>query len=296
MKVKGQLKKLKENWLLILILLIVLALFMSWGKTSVSQLQRGVFESTSMGTADVSYATSAPYAGSRGYISPIQQQDFAPDILERKILDILVNNAGIYFQAKIEETNKEQLDKMVDTNIKGTYLMCKYAFPLIIKNKGSVIYISSGLGVIPEPKSAAYCSTKAAIIMLTKCMAQEYASKGIRINAILPGPIDTPLLRNAFSSQKELDEYTKLNPMKRVKYIEDSLRNAGQRVEYSTIHVALTEEQSQYSNVLFVKFSELVRKFVSVNDVLKLVVWVIPYLIAIIIIWFIVRAFRKKKR
>jgi NAD(P)-dependent dehydrogenase (short-subunit alcohol dehydrogenase family) len=133
-----------------------------------------------------------------------------------KQLDILVNNAGIYFQASVEKTAKEQLDKVIDINLKGTYLMCKHALPLIRKSKGNIINISSGLGVVPEPESPAYCSTKAAIIMLTKCMAQEYASKGIRVNAILPGPIDTLMLRNAFPSQKELDEYAKLNPMKRI--------------------------------------------------------------------------------
>lgn len=127
-----------------------------------------------------------------------------------KHLDVLVNNAGIYFQAVVEKTTREQLDKLVDINLKGTYLMCKHAIPLIRKSKGNIINISSGLGIVPEPESPAYCSTKAALIMLTKCMAQKYASDGVRINAVLPGPIDTPLLRNAFPSQKELDEYAKL--------------------------------------------------------------------------------------
>lgn len=141
--------------------------------------------------------------------------------LQIKKLDILVNNAGIYFQTNIENTSKEQLDKITDINFKGTFLISKYALPLIKKNKGNIINISSGIGVAPEPESPAYSSTKAAIIMLTKCMAQEYASEGIRINAILPGPIDTPLLRNAFSSQKELDDYRKLNPMRRIGKPED---------------------------------------------------------------------------
>ncbi|MEA2003771.1 MAG: SDR family oxidoreductase [archaeon] len=138
-----------------------------------------------------------------------------------KKLDILVNNAGIYIQANVENTSKEQLDKITDINFKGTFLVSKYALPLIKKSKGSIINISSGIGVVPEPESPAYSSTKAAILMLTKCMAQEYANGEIRINAILPGPIDTPLLRNAFSSQKELDDYRKLNPMKRIGKPED---------------------------------------------------------------------------
>ncbi len=153
-----------------------------------------------------------------------------------KQLDILVNNAGIYFKVSVEQMAKEQLDKIININFKGAFLMCKYALPLIKKSKGNVINISSGLGVVPEPESPAYCSTKAAIIMLTKCMAQEYAGLGVRVNVILPGPIDTPLLRNAFSSQKELDKYAKMNPMKRV----------GKPEEVASVAVFLASDEASY--------------------------------------------------
>ena len=156
--------------------------------------------------------------------------------LSIKKLDILVNNAGIYFQADVENTSKEQLDKITDINFKGTFLISKYALPLIKKSKGNIINISSGIGIVPEPASPAYSSTKAAIIMLTKCMAQEYASEGIRINSILPGPIDTQLLRNAFSSQKELDDYRKLNPMRRI----------GKPEDVANIAVFLASDEANY--------------------------------------------------
>lgn len=136
-------------------------------------------------------------------------------------LDVLVNNAGIYFQRAVEKTSKEELDEIVDTNLKGTYLVSKHALPLIKKSKGNIINISSGLGIVPEPESPAYCSTKAAIIMLTKCMAQEYASQGVRVNAILPGPIDTPMLRDAFPSKEKMEEYRKSNPMRKIGEPED---------------------------------------------------------------------------
>src|SRR3989338_2149732 len=136
--------------------------------------------------------------------------------LQIKELNVLVNNAGIYFQNSVEETKKEELDRIIALNFNGVYLMCKHALPLIKKSKGNIINISSSLGIAPEPESPAYCSTKAAIIMLTKCMSQEYASQGIRVNAILPGPIDTPLLRKAFPTEKRFKEYEKTNLMRRV--------------------------------------------------------------------------------
>ena len=131
-------------------------------------------------------------------------------------LDCLVNCAGIYIQKYIDNTEKDELDKIIDINIKGTYLMIKYALPLIRENRGNIINISSGIGVVPELTSPAYCMTKAAIIMLTKCLAQEYAYEGVRVNAVLPGPIDTPLLRQSFETAKEYDEYKNLNPMKKI--------------------------------------------------------------------------------
>src|SRR3989338_747888 len=136
-------------------------------------------------------------------------------------LGVLVNNAGVYIQSDVEETTSGELDRIVDTNIKGYYLMCKHAIPLLKQSRGNVVNISSGLGIVPEPKSPAYCMTKAAINMLTKALAQRYAMDGIRVNAVLPGPIDTPLLRNAFPSQMEFNAYALLNPMGSVGYPED---------------------------------------------------------------------------
>jgi len=145
-----------------------------------------------------------------------KEEEIKKAFQEIKHLDIVVNNAGIYFQASIEETSKEQLDKIIDVNFKGAYLISKYALPLIKESKGNIINISSAIGIAPEPGSPAYCATKAAIIMLTKCMAQEYAMDGVRVNVILPGPIDTPLLRRVLSSDEAIHKYAELNPMKRI--------------------------------------------------------------------------------
>ncbi len=135
---------------------------------------------------------------------------------EFEAIDVLVNCAGVYIQKYVEETTKEELDFIVDTNLKGTYLVIKNALPLVRKAQGSIINISSGLGIAPELSSPAYCATKAGIIMLTKVLAQQLASEGIRVNVVLPGPIDTPLLRNSLTSDDEMKAYADLNPMKRI--------------------------------------------------------------------------------
>lgn len=135
---------------------------------------------------------------------------------EIKHLDIVVNNAGIYFQASVEETSEEQLDKIIGVNFKGAYLISKYVLPLVRKNKGNIINISSVVGIISDSTSPAYSSTKAALIMLTKCMARKYGIEGVRVNAILPGPIDTPLLRRVLFSEELIQKYAALNPMGRI--------------------------------------------------------------------------------
>lgn len=131
-------------------------------------------------------------------------------------LDILVNNAGIYFQATVEQTSVYDLDNIITTNLRGPFLMCKYALPLLRESKGTIINMSSGLGMTPEPESAAYGLTKAGILKLTRDLALLVGREGIRVNAILPGPIDTPLLRAAFPTEEALNQYASLNPMRRI--------------------------------------------------------------------------------
>ena len=81
-----------------------------------------------------------------------------------------------------------------------------------------------------------------------------------------------------------------------IKYLEDSLKNIDKQVDYSTIYVTLNEKQSEYANIVFVKFSELVKRFVgSINSLLTLIFVVVPYAVAVAILWVAVRVFRKGK-
>lgn len=132
-------------------------------------------------------------------------------------LDILVNSAGVYSfsQSDIAQMPISDFNLIMDVNFKGIFLTTKFAIPELLKTKGNIINISSALGIVPEKESAIYCASKSAVIMFSKAIALQFPEKGLRINSICPGPIDTPMLHSVFPDKKVYDEYLGLNPMKR---------------------------------------------------------------------------------
>ena len=131
-------------------------------------------------------------------------------------IDILVNNAGVYFEKYLEETTDDDIDYMVDINIKGTFKVTRNVIDKLKKQKGCIINIASCLGLVPELTSPLYCTTKAGIIMLTKCLAQEYADLGVRVNCVLPGPTLTKLLEKSFINEESKEKCAKRIPMRRI--------------------------------------------------------------------------------
>jgi len=113
-----------------------------------------------------------------------------------KKIDILVNNAGIYYPTPIKDMNEKDWDRIINVNLKGT-LMCAQAVgkEMCKKKSGSIINISSIAGIMAFGQSAAYNSSKAAMIMLTKTLATEWASCGVRVNAICPGIFATDMTK-----------------------------------------------------------------------------------------------------
>lgn len=131
-------------------------------------------------------------------------------------VDILVNNAGIYFEKYLEDTTDEDIDKMVDVNIKGTFKVTRNLINKVKEQKGCIVNIASCLALVPELTSPLYCTTKAGIVMFTKCLAQEYANLGVRINCVLPGPIMTELLEKSFKDQESKQKCANRIPFKRI--------------------------------------------------------------------------------
>ena len=120
-------------------------------------------------------------------------------------LDILVNNAGYHLSKNVEETTEEEWEFIQQTNLRSTFLCSKYAIPHLRKTRGNIINISSMVGLVGQPNAGAYSATKGGQIAMSKGMAIDFAPDGIRVNVICPGWIQTPLVEDWFSQQKDAE-------------------------------------------------------------------------------------------
>ena len=119
-------------------------------------------------------------------------------------LDILVNNAGISIVGGVEDLTPEQWDNGFDVNLKSIYLMSNAIWPHFKSRRGGVILNTASIaGQIGNFRDAAYCASKAAVIMLTRCMAADGASDGIRVNCVCPGFVDTPMVQVYFDGRED---------------------------------------------------------------------------------------------
>ena len=147
-------------------------------------------------------------------------------------LDLAINNAGIIGKASIiTKYEEEEFNKVYETNVKGVWLSMKYQIPQMQKlNKGSIVNISSVSGLIGFPYNAAYSASKHAVIGLTKSASLEFSHKGIRINAICPGGIETEMLNSIFESTGKPDQaranMTNLHSMRRLAKQEEVAKSA----------------------------------------------------------------------
>ena len=131
-------------------------------------------------------------------------------------LDIVANVAGIGGFKRTTDVTLEDWNRMIAVNLTGQFLVCQAALPHILASKGVIINTASVAGVKSHPYSAAYCASKGGVVLLTKALAVEYGRKGVRINCVCPGGIETPMIQ-AFSLPPGVSEaaLSKIMPLGR---------------------------------------------------------------------------------
>ena len=126
-------------------------------------------------------------------------------------IDVLFNNAGILVEGTIDKVSEESWDRIMDVNVKGVFLMTKEVIPIMLKQgSGSIVNNASCSGLVGDRSAIAYNTSKGAVVLMTKCLALDYAEKNIRANCVCPGEIETPMFLQEVASRKTtVDEYRK---------------------------------------------------------------------------------------
>ncbi|MEP5569164.1 MAG: SDR family oxidoreductase [Halioglobus sp.] len=129
-------------------------------------------------------------------------------------LDILCNIAGIALCDNLTNITDEQWHRAVAINLDGVFFMCRAALPHLIETKGNIVNMSSSAGVVGQAYNSAYCATKAGVLMFSKSLAIEYGKQGVRVNAVCPGFVKTPLSANFnMPEDVDMDLMAKLMPL-----------------------------------------------------------------------------------
>lgn len=130
----------------------------------------------------------ADTAATRGFAAEVSSA-FGP-------IDILFNNAGMNIRKPFEAYTEAEFQRIFDVHVKGMFFMAQAVYPgMAARGRGCIINVASQMGLKGGPNAVPYCAAKAGIIGLTRALAWEAAPKGVRVNAIAPGPIDTDLVR-----------------------------------------------------------------------------------------------------
>jgi 3-oxoacyl-[acyl-carrier protein] reductase len=160
-----------------------------------------------------------------GFVTDVTNQEMVANTIKEiiksyKKIDILVNNAGITKDGLLMKMKESDWDAVINVNLKGTFLCTQKVIRHMLKQRsGSIINISSVIGIMGNAGQANYAASKGGIISLTKSSAKEFASRNIRVNAVAPGFIETEM--TAKLSEEVIKEYAKSIPLNRMGKPED---------------------------------------------------------------------------
>jgi NAD(P)-dependent dehydrogenase (short-subunit alcohol dehydrogenase family) len=134
-------------------------------------------------------------------------------------IDAVVNSAGIARRATAADTDMADFDAVMAVNVRGAFLVSKYALPALRRSRGSILHLSSGVATTGLKNRAAYTASKGALLSLTRNMALDYAADGVRVNCLCPGFVNTPLLATMPAERRA--RLTALHPLGRMGEPED---------------------------------------------------------------------------
>lgn len=156
-------------------------------------------------------------------------------------LDILVNNAGIGHVGGIEETGRGDFQRLFSVNVEGTFLVTKYAVPLLIASKGNIVNIGSVAGLVGIKKRFAYCATKGAVVAMTRQLALDYAQQ-FRVNCICPGTVDSPFVE---AYLEKFHKHEKESMREQIKQ-RQPVGRLGQPVEIAHLALYMASDEAAY--------------------------------------------------
>src|SRR3989344_4807091 len=292
MTIKEQFQRIKENWLIVLLLAIVLVLFM--GLPATETLQQAFPSSYGR-----DYAESA--VGKMGIDMPstmYYDNGFAPEVADRKITKTASLSTEVERGTFKDAENKlKSIVKVTDSILlnenaqkydygdgRRTYYSGSYSIKVEEGKYHSVISQLKEIGEVTSFSESADDITEQFVDLESELVSEK--ERLVRYQQ---------MLSEATTVEDKIQLSDRIfNQERTIKYLEEQLQDTGNRVEYSTVYVTITEKQSEYVNVVLVKFSDLIANFVySLNNLLKLVVGLIPYAILAVLAWLGWKKYRK---
>ncbi len=164
-----------------------------------------------------------------GNLTEAEFCDRLPELAREKMdgLDILVNNAGIITRGTIDQTSDDDFRRTMAINVEAPFRICRAAIPILAEvGGGAIVNTSSCWGVHPGPNHPLYVMSKAAVASLTQCLSMDHAHQGIRVNAVCPNEVNTPMIRTGFETRgldpdKAIEELNASVPLGRIAEPED---------------------------------------------------------------------------